>query len=134
MNQGYLNRWPERYPGVHVIRHPGVNLAPWNLDGHALERDGESVTVDGTPLIFYHYSGLIRDADGAWYTFYAHAEAQSAFAREALYGPYLREVEREGRMLAARFGLEGIGSVRSLTIGPDAMRLDPSAYTPERFR
>ena len=39
MNQGYLNRWPERYSAVHPIRHPGVNLAPWNVDAHTLGRE-----------------------------------------------------------------------------------------------
>ncbi len=27
MNQGYLNRWPNRYPGVVMLDHPGRNLA-----------------------------------------------------------------------------------------------------------
>src|SRR5436853_347453 len=37
MNQGYLTAWPQRYAGVHVIRHPGVNLAPWNIAGHSID-------------------------------------------------------------------------------------------------
>jgi hypothetical protein len=41
MNQGYLTRWPKRYTGVHIIRRPGVNLGPWNVDRHVLTiRDG----------------------------------------------------------------------------------------------
>ena len=40
-DQGYLNLWPERYSGVHILKHPGVNLAPWNIDGHLLQRQGQ---------------------------------------------------------------------------------------------
>ena len=68
MNQSYLTRWPERYTGVHIIRHPGVNLGPWNVDGHLLRRDGGSLRVDGRPLIFYHFSGIVRDREGRWYS------------------------------------------------------------------
>ncbi|MFI5118949.1 MAG: hypothetical protein ACHQM4_00965 [Thermoanaerobaculia bacterium] len=125
MNQGYLNRWPRRYAGVHVIRHPGVNLAPWNIDGHLLARKGEGITVDGQPLIFYHYSGVMRDSEGQWHSFYPHLKRQRDLALEAIYAPYLTAVESERRMLVQTYGIEGTGSVRSLTIGPDAVRLTP---------
>jgi hypothetical protein len=100
MNQGYLTPWPERYAGVHVIAHPGSNLAPWNVLNHTLTNrrvDGEDrVSVDGQPLIFFHVSGVIRDADGCWRTsFLAYGEANVAVAVLKIYQPYFREVEAE---------------------------------------
>src|SRR5262249_1819337 len=35
-DQGYLNDWPARFPGVVVLQHPGVNLAPWNVARYRL--------------------------------------------------------------------------------------------------
>src|SRR5947207_718174 len=46
--QGYLTAWPQRYAGVHVIRHPGVNLAPWNIASHSIDAAG-GIKVDGAP-------------------------------------------------------------------------------------
>jgi hypothetical protein len=57
-DQKYLDDWPERFPGVAVISHPGANLAPWNIRGHRLERTREAITVDGRPLVFYHFHRL----------------------------------------------------------------------------
>ncbi|MEQ1842999.1 MAG: hypothetical protein ABL994_21565, partial [Verrucomicrobiales bacterium] len=65
MNQGYLNHWPTRYANVHVLAHPGVNLAPWNVASHVLEETASGVLVDNRPLVFYHFSCLSRNADGA---------------------------------------------------------------------
>jgi len=69
MNQGYLNRWPERYPGVHVIEHPGINLAAWNVETHVLKLEHDGIRVDCQPLIFYHFSSMRRDSDGRWYSY-----------------------------------------------------------------
>jgi hypothetical protein len=123
MNQGYLDAWPQRYAGVHVIRHPGVNLGPWNIEGHALARSGDGLTVDGVPLIFYHFSGIVQDAGGRWFSIYPHPLCQRALALDALYAPYLAAVAAESARLIQQHGLSGLGSVRTLAIGPEAMAL-----------
>jgi SAM-dependent methyltransferase len=57
-DQAYLNDWPTRFRGVHVLDHPGGGLAPWNVSAHDLARRNGRVTVDERPLVFYHYHGL----------------------------------------------------------------------------
>ena len=57
-DQKYLDAWPGRFPGVHVIRHPGAGLAPWNWRGHTIGFDDDPLTVDGRPLVFYHFHGF----------------------------------------------------------------------------
>ena len=122
MNQGYLRNWPERYSGVHVLSHPGVNLAPWNVDNHMLAPDGAGIAVDGSPLIFFHFSGLVPSADGVWHSFHSHRHRQLPFLRESIYGPYLAQVEAERDLLRRAYGIEGTGNVRAeLTIGPGVL-------------
>jgi len=29
-DQKYLENWPEEYPNVHILEHPGGGIAPWN--------------------------------------------------------------------------------------------------------
>ena len=54
-DQGYLNDWPERFPGVVVTQNIGVGAAPWNHEQYQFSHDGSRVLVDQTPLIVYHY-------------------------------------------------------------------------------
>lgn len=56
-DQGYLRDWPERFDGVHVIRHPGLGPAPWTDNG-SLSREGDRVVIGGRPLICFHYQSL----------------------------------------------------------------------------
>jgi SAM-dependent methyltransferase len=57
-DQKYLDDWPQRFAGVHVLEHPGGGLAPWNVDQYDLARRNGSVLVDDRELVFYHYHSL----------------------------------------------------------------------------
>jgi len=55
-DQGYLTDWPTRFPGVVVLQHVGAGVAPWNHDQYRLGHDASGApSIDGLPLIFYHY-------------------------------------------------------------------------------
>ncbi|MCX6031988.1 MAG: glycosyl transferase [Chloroflexi bacterium] len=56
-DQKYLDDWPERFPGVVVLKHKGAGLAPWNVSRYRLAFADSTVSVDGQPLIFYHFHG-----------------------------------------------------------------------------
>jgi hypothetical protein len=100
MNQGYLTFWPNRYSHVHVIGHPGVNLSWWNVAAHSLQR-GDVITVDGRPLVFYHFSLLAPDEDGVWRTLREFGDNDEIVVRE-IYSPYLDEIEKADRELRSR--------------------------------
>ena len=42
----------------HVVRHPGCNVAYWNIDQRSMTRQGDRISVEGRPLVFFHFSGL----------------------------------------------------------------------------
>lgn len=126
MNQGYLGRWPHRYPGVHVIRHPGVNLAPWNLDSHDLDVRGDAVTVDDAPLVFYHFSGVVRDPSGHWHTWYRDMKRNRDLALRVLYSPYVATVEATHRALAREYPLDEVAPTRPLPEGAACLTLPES--------
>lgn len=54
-------RWVDQVPALFrhtVLRDPGYNVAYWNAHERAITRgDDGSVTVDGEPLRFFHFSG-----------------------------------------------------------------------------
>ena len=92
-DQKYLDAWPARFPGVVVLRHPGANLAPWNLATHRVDARGGRVTVDGAPLLFFHFHRL-REIRPWLYAprLSDFGVTPDAVVRRHLYGPYLREL------------------------------------------
>src|SRR5207244_1609175 len=101
MDQGYLTAWPQRYANVHIVRHPGVNLAWWRVSAHILER-GDPIRVDAFPLIFYHFTGLFLDATGVWRSAFRDFGDNLSVAVDAIYQPYVTEVERTDSELRRR--------------------------------
>jgi len=61
-DQGYLNDWPQQY-NAHVVKHLGVNLAPWNQEQYTYRvAGGQFIVADGKradPLLMYHFHGGI---------------------------------------------------------------------------
>jgi glycosyltransferase involved in cell wall biosynthesis len=55
-------RWMDLTPGqvdrVRIIRHPGYNLAYWNLKHRLLAGDPAAPVANGEPVVFYHWSGF----------------------------------------------------------------------------
>ncbi len=91
-DQKYLDDWPERFEGVHVLHHEGGGLAPWNVSQYRVrERDGE-VWVDEVPLVFFHYHRVEMRLSGrhAWRPPGYHVPRS---ARRLVYRPYLQALE-----------------------------------------
>lgn len=58
VDQSWMDLVPGLFPKVAVLRHPGYNIAYWNLAQRPVVQTGEHFLVDGQPLAFFHYSGL----------------------------------------------------------------------------
>ena len=58
-------KWADFIPSFiercHVLRHPGYNVAYWNIGNRKLTRASGQVLVNGRPLSFIHFSGLPED-------------------------------------------------------------------------
>jgi hypothetical protein len=59
--QRWLDLVPSLFPGTHAVRDPGANVGHWSLPQHAIEVDGDRVTVDGRPLSLFRFSGFDPD-------------------------------------------------------------------------
>jgi hypothetical protein len=97
-DQGYLDSWPG-LPGVRVLEHPGVDLAPWNFMQYEIDIKADPPTVDGWPLVFYHFQGFKAVGPGLWdpgLDAYGH---MSPLLISWLYGGYLRELRAANRLV-----------------------------------
>ena len=109
-DQKYLDRWPELFEGVHVLRHKGANLAPWNIDNFSYRQRGAVLLVDEDELIFYHFHQFGSLSHSLYHTGVACEQLPSRVL-ELAYGPYVSRL----RSICERYGLDEIGRSRYST-------------------
>jgi len=101
-DQKYLDQVPGLFRNVVSISHPGVNAAPWNIDGLRIDASGTRVDIEGRPLIAFHFHGMkrvvLRLYDSGLYTY--GAKLTSA-VRNGIYRPYLQELSRHETQLSS---------------------------------
>ncbi len=61
VDQRWMDLAPCLVPDVEVVRDPGYNVAYWNLANRHLEHGEQGWLVNGAPLRFFHFSGLVLD-------------------------------------------------------------------------
>lgn len=92
-DQKYLDAWPRMFgDDVHVVKHLGANVAPWNLGSRRIRRRHGQVLVDDAPVIFFHFHGI--DEVSRWVVD-LHLRRYGAHAGRGvrrLYASYLREI------------------------------------------
>jgi hypothetical protein len=112
-DQKYLDIWPDRFPGVIVLRHKGANLAPWNVANYKIREDRGRVWVDEQPLIFFHFHGLKKV--NAW--LYNHNLALygvkiSPSVLRSIYAPYIANLLKVSQELLSVFPQAADSSIR----------------------
>jgi hypothetical protein len=80
-DQKYLEDWTIRFSGVRVLQHPHGGVGPWNIERFTVERRGETLLIDGQPLVFYH--GVAR---------WLYRGALTALPRRGFLSSYYRSV------------------------------------------
>lgn len=63
-DQKYLDDWQQRFNGIHVLKHIGGGVAPWNIQKYRLTQQSENLCVDELPLVFYHFHAYKYFANG----------------------------------------------------------------------
>lgn len=62
VDQKWMNLAPGMFDQVKILRHPGCNMAYWNLHERTLLEAAENYVVNGSvPLCFFHFSGIVLD-------------------------------------------------------------------------
>jgi hypothetical protein len=63
-DQKYLDDWPKRFEGVHVLQHLGGGVAPWNVQQYGLNQSADKLYVNEFSIVFYHFHAYKYYADG----------------------------------------------------------------------
>jgi len=102
-DQKYLNAWPELYDRLIVSQLKGAGLAPWNVHGVQIKSNGKGVTVDGEPLIFFHFHGF-KWLGWTWCKtgfgcYYANIDQRG---KKLLFTSYLKSMKETARLLSEK--------------------------------
>jgi hypothetical protein len=99
-DQKYLEQWPQRFAGVVICKHPGINLAPWNWMNYQydLEPGGSSsVLVDGRPLVLFHFARFRPIfGDRWWQSGQVDYAVMPSRLRQPIYGAYWQALIQAG--------------------------------------
>lgn len=61
LDQRWMDLVPGLFSGVFIQRDPGYNVAYWNLNHRQIEQTEAGYMANGSPLKFFHFSGLRPD-------------------------------------------------------------------------
>lgn len=104
-DQKYLDAWPDRFPGVVVLRHKGGGLSPWNVTRYAITRREDQLWIDDQPLIFYHFHGLKKVNRWLYDVELRKYRARlPGIVRRYIYRPYIDVLEKQTRWAASYDG------------------------------
>lgn len=125
-DQKYLDEWPTRFNNIVVLQHKGANVAPWNLMKYTFRFLGDEVTVDGQPLIFFHFHALRQVTKWLYNPGISNYQAHPArnFFKN-IYEPYIGRLNQEQKKVDVllphktrtekiRYQREGLRLIKSL--------------------
>lgn len=119
-DQKYLDDWTTRFEGVHVLRHEGGGVAPWNLQQYKLISNDSGLFIQGRTasgsvrLVFFHFHGLrfyrpdVVEFSGAGYSI-------GTVWKELIFKPYAMLLFSLGEKIAN--GNHGISNANGMADG-----------------
>jgi hypothetical protein len=95
-DQIFLDSWTEKYSGVRIITHPGINTSYWNAANYSFTKRNDMYFVDEQPLIIYHFSSLRKETENQWNAYSVYGLASIRNTLLEIYTLYIRHIESFG--------------------------------------
>lgn len=97
VDQKWIDLAPCFFEGVCITRHPGCNVAYWNLYERELTCTGDQFESNGVPLVFYHFSAMDRAHPAKTVARFADLGYGDIEALARLHLEYAKELQENGR-------------------------------------
>lgn len=96
VDQKFMDLWPAYCPDTHILRDPAYNVAYWNLDSRTIRKTDERYEVNGSPLAFFHFSGIDPDDRSILSRHQQRWKPTSTRELESLFDDYRGQLETYG--------------------------------------
>jgi hypothetical protein len=127
VDQKFVDFAPSFMNDVLILRHPGYNVAYWNLPQRHVSRAGDCFKVNQTfDLHFFHFSGINLENREAFSKYQTRFKTRNlGKAVNELYDAYVAEVRRNGSIDGAALSETpyGFGSLKNGLPISQAMRV-----------
>lgn len=139
VDQKWMELWPLHCPAAAILRHPGLNVAYWNLDQRPLSQVAGTWMAGEAPLIFLHFSGLKAGPPLVVSSHRSELQESALGAGARLFHDYVRALRAAGLETAGAWPYAFAGFADGSPI-PFALRrafrerLEPFAGDPFRSR
>lgn len=98
-DQKYLDDWPVRFKGVHVLQHKGAGVALWNVMRYAVSKTKGKTFIDEAELVFYHFHGFSM-LDNGEYRIGGNSNYPLTTRKiRLIYEPYVKAMRRAVRQV-----------------------------------
>lgn len=107
-DQKYLEKFPEKFEGVHELQYLGGGVAPWNLYQYRLKLKNENEIVLSTSkdqeftLVFYHYQNIRYLSEDL---VNINSCTHNKELKQTIYLPYLKEIKSIRNELKESYGI-----------------------------
>ncbi len=95
-DQKYLDDWPARFEGVHVLEHLGGGVAPWNMQQYTFHKKdgrlmGEQIKSGKLfDVVFFHFHSLMFVSSNYFSPRPYYQRSESVIS--LLFNPYAKEI------------------------------------------
>jgi hypothetical protein len=98
VDQKFVDFAPAFLPDLHILRHPGFNVAYWNLSHRPIGRSAQGIwTAGNAPLVFFHFSGVIPGDKTVFSRHQDRISMQTVGPAASLVLDYLGQLEENGQ-------------------------------------
>lgn len=133
VDQRFVDLAPAHIRRLSILRHPSYNVAYWNTARRAVTEDAGRYAVDGSPLVFFHFSGVVPGNTGIYSKHLGSLAGEASPALMALVRAYIAALESNGHSrwsgVAYAFGRFRDGT----PILPPMRRHPPASGMPETW-
>lgn len=106
-DQKYLEKFAEKFKGVHEIAHIGCGVAPWNDKQYRFFKEDNDILIEFNQskekLVLYHFQNIrympfnLVNINNC---------SKGSFVKKEIYFPYLRHIEKNRKMLREKYDLK----------------------------